>query len=61
MSPREAVAAARRTVVKVGSSSLTSRGRLDPERLDDIVDALAARVAGGAQVVLVSSDRKSVV
>ena len=44
-----------RTVVKVGSSSLTSRGRLDPERLDVIVDALARRHAAGQQVVLVSS------
>jgi glutamate 5-kinase len=52
---REAVAAARRTVVKVGSSSLTSRGRLDPHRLDAIVDAVAARAANGQQVVLVSS------
>ena len=52
---REAVAAAARTVVKVGSSSLTSRGRLDPHRLDAIVDALAARIAAGRQVVLVSS------
>jgi len=52
---RAAVAAARRTVVKVGSSSLTSRGRLDPHRLDAIVDAVAARVASGQQVVLVSS------
>jgi glutamate 5-kinase len=52
---REGVAAALRTVVKVGSSSLTSRGRLDPDRLDAIVDALAARVAKGRQIVLVSS------
>src|SRR5690348_7598005 len=52
---RDAVAGARRTVVKVGSSSLTSRGRLDPARLDAIVDALAARHAAGQQVVLVSS------
>jgi glutamate 5-kinase len=52
---RDAVAGARRTVVKVGSSSLTSRGRLDPDRLDAIVDALAARAASGQQVVLVSS------
>ncbi|MDT4911531.1 MAG: glutamate 5-kinase [Pseudonocardiales bacterium] len=52
---REAVAAARRTVVKVGSSSLTSHGRLDPDRLDAIVDVVAARVAAGQQVVLVSS------
>jgi glutamate 5-kinase len=52
---REAVAVAKRTVVKIGSSSLTSRGRLDPNRLDLIVDAVAARLAAGQQVVLVSS------
>jgi glutamate 5-kinase len=52
---REAIAAARRTVVKVGSSSLTDRGRLDADRLDAIVDALAKRHAAGGQVVLVSS------
>jgi glutamate 5-kinase len=52
---RDAVATARRTVVKVGSSSLTARGRLDPPRLDAIVDAVAERVAAGQQVVLVSS------
>jgi glutamate 5-kinase len=52
---RDAIAAAARTVVKVGSSSLTSRGRLDPARLDAIVDAVATRVGAGQQVVLVSS------
>ena len=52
---RAAIAAAGRTVVKVGSSSLTERGRLAPARLDAIVDALAARRAAGQQVVLVSS------
>ncbi len=52
---RPAIADARRTVVKVGSSSLTSRGRLAPERLDLIVDAVAARRHTGQQVVLVSS------
>src|SRR3954463_13054596 len=52
---RATIAAARRTVVKVGSSSLTSRGQLDPDRLDEIVDAVAARVSSGRQVVLVSS------
>jgi glutamate 5-kinase len=52
---RVGVADARRTVVKVGSSSLTSRGQLAPSRLDALVDALAARVAAGRQVVLVSS------
>jgi glutamate 5-kinase len=50
------LAAARRLVVKVGSSSLTSlSGGLDPQRLDAMVDALAARRATGSQVVLVSS------
>jgi glutamate 5-kinase len=52
---RELVGTAARTVVKVGSSSLTARGRLDPARLDAIVDALARRHAAGQQVVLVSS------
>jgi glutamate 5-kinase len=52
---RASVASAARTVVKVGSSSLTSRGQLDPARLDVIVDALARRHANGQQVVLVSS------
>jgi glutamate 5-kinase len=52
---RAAIESAARTVVKVGSSSLTSRGRLDPARLDSIVDALAQRRQDGQQVVLVSS------
>src|SRR5690348_15953544 len=52
---RAQVAAARRVVVKVGSSSLTSRGRLDGARLDAIVDALADVAADDRQVVLVSS------
>ena len=53
---RRALGAARRVVVKVGSSSLTSlSGGLDPHRLDALVDALAARRAAGSQVVLVSS------
>ncbi|MGQ0573352.1 MAG: glutamate 5-kinase [Pseudonocardia sp.] len=53
---RRQLAAARRVVVKVGSSSLTSiDGGIDPARLDALVDALAARRAAGSQVVLVSS------
>jgi glutamate 5-kinase len=52
---REAVAAAARTVVKIGSSSLTTGGQLDPPRLDAVADALARRHAAGRQVVLVSS------
>ena len=56
MSTRQAVARARRLVVKVGSSSLTSLdGGLDLDRLAALVDAVAARVAAGSQVVLVSS------
>jgi glutamate 5-kinase len=50
---RAAVAAARRVVVKIGSSSLTSTaGVLDPVRLDALVDVLAAF---RGEVVLVSS------
>jgi glutamate 5-kinase len=53
---REVVAGARRLVVKVGSSSLTSvSGGLEVSRLDALVDAVAARVEAGTQVVLVSS------
>ena len=52
---RALIAGAARTVVKVGSSSLTRRGRLEPARLDALVDALAARRQAGQQVVLVSS------
>jgi glutamate 5-kinase len=53
---RQQIGAARRLIVKVGSSSLTSLdGGLDPRRLDALVDALAARRAAGGQVVLVSS------
>jgi len=55
MTGRELIAGAARTVVKVGSSSLTSRGRLQAGRLDALVDALATRRAAGRQVVLVSS------
>jgi glutamate 5-kinase len=53
---RAAVAHARRIVVKIGSSSLTTTdGGLDAARLDALVEALAARRADGVQVVLVSS------
>jgi glutamate 5-kinase len=54
--PRQAVVWARHLVVKVGSSSLTTAaGGLDRSRLDALVDAFAARVAAGTQLVLVSS------
>jgi glutamate 5-kinase len=50
---RDALRDARRIVVKVGSSSLTSaRAGLDAARLDGLVDALAAQ---DREVVLVSS------
>jgi glutamate 5-kinase len=53
---RESIAAAKRVVVKVGSSSLTTaEGGLDVRRLDALVDVLACRVLSGVQVVLVSS------
>ncbi len=53
---RDAVTSARRIVVKVGSSSLTTAtGGLDSERVDALVDALAAVASGGREVVLVSS------
>ncbi len=53
---RAVLATARRVVVKVGSSSLTTReGGLDPQRLRALVDALAGRRLSGAEVVLVSS------
>jgi glutamate 5-kinase len=56
VSSRADLAAAHRVVVKVGSSSLTTReGGLDDGRLGALVDALAERRKAGAEVVLVSS------
>ena len=53
---RNQIATARRVVVKVGSSSLTSAaGGLDRVRVDALVDALQSVVAAGREVVLVSS------
>jgi glutamate 5-kinase len=51
------LASARRVVVKVGSSSLTTaHGGLDPARVDALVDAIAEHArAGGRELVLVSS------
>ena len=55
-SSRAALPAARRIVVKIGSSSLTRPdGHLDEGALRSLVDVLAARVADGGQVVLVTS------
>jgi len=56
VSRRAAVLGARRVVVKVGSSSLTTAaGGIDPERVSALVATLAAVRARGAEVVLVSS------
>ena len=53
---RTEVSAARRIVVKVGSSSLTTpEGGIDPDRIGALVDTLAGVRARGAEVVLVSS------
>src|SRR4051812_32171252 len=53
---RDAVTGARRIVVKVGSSSLTTAaGGIDEERVDALVDTLGALAAEGREVVLVSS------
>jgi glutamate 5-kinase len=53
---REDIAASARTVVKIGSSSLTTRdGAIDDARIATLTSALAARVRDGGQVLLVSS------
>ncbi len=53
---RAEIAGARRVVVKVGSSSLTTLpGGLDTERLSALVDVLGAARTAGREVVLVSS------
>jgi glutamate 5-kinase len=53
---REAVTNARRIVVKVGSSSLTTAaGGIDDRRVDALVDVLGKLAADGREVVLVSS------
>ena len=55
-SGRAAVTAARRIVVKVGSSSLTTAtGGIGQDRIDALVDALGTAAAAGREVVLVSS------
>lgn len=56
MSLREEIAAARRIVVKLGTSSLVNAaGELDPEKIDRIVDAIESRIARGSDVIVVSS------
>jgi len=49
------VAKARRVVVKVGSSSLTSSGAMDDALVSGLVDVLAQRRAAGVELLLVSS------
>jgi glutamate 5-kinase len=53
---RAAVVSARRVVVKVGSSSLTTAaGGIDPDRVRRLTEVLAAARANGTELVLVSS------
>jgi glutamate 5-kinase len=53
---RPDIAAAHRTVVKIGSSSLTTpSGAIDDARIGELTSALAARVHAGCQLLLVSS------
>ena len=53
---RAGLARARRIVVKVGSSSLTSvAGGISDEALKSLADVLAARRRQGTEVILVSS------
>lgn len=53
---RTSIAAARRVVVKVGSSSLTTpAGVIDADRIDALVDILAVSRRDGRELVLVSS------
>ena len=53
---RPDIAAAHRAVVKIGSSSLTTRdGAIDDARIAALAGAIAARVRDGRQVLLVSS------
>lgn len=55
-SARQAIAGARRLVVKVGSSSLTlPDGGVDVERVTALTQVVGERVGRGTQVVLVSS------
>jgi glutamate 5-kinase len=54
--PRAVVAAARKIVVKIGSSSVTrAEGGLDQANIDALASTLVARLATGTSCVLVSS------
>jgi glutamate 5-kinase len=53
---REELGTARRVVVKVGSSSLTTaEGGIDPRRIEQLVGVLARARLAGREIVLVSS------
>jgi glutamate 5-kinase len=53
---RESLKKARRVVVKVGSSSVTqSDGRLDPKRIDRLVEELCTLMTDGREIVCVTS------
>jgi glutamate 5-kinase len=53
---RPDIAGSPRTVVKIGSSSLTTKnGAIDDTRITALTDAIAARAGRGHQVLLVSS------
>ena len=53
---RPDIAGSPRTVVKIGSSSLTTKaGAIDDARIAALTGAIAARIAGGHQALLVSS------
>jgi glutamate 5-kinase len=53
---RPDIAGSPRTVVKIGSSSLTTKnGAIDDTRITALTDAIAARASSGHQVLLVSS------
>ena len=56
MTSRTDIVNARRIVIKVGSSSLTTRqGGIDETRLRDLVQIVAGHMQSGTEVVLVSS------
>ncbi|MGP9539309.1 glutamate 5-kinase [Brachybacterium sp. AOP43-C2-M15] len=56
LTTRESLAASRRLVVKIGSSSLTDAdGRLDRSQVQVIADTAATLVADGTELVIVSS------
>lgn len=56
MDTRSRIASARRIVVKIGSSSLTSSDyTVDPERIDQLVNAIQKRIGAGSEVIVVSS------